>query len=97
MAARAIDKHRPLDFRGDADQRPARDFAFGDKGDRRNRADNENIGPRYMIGNVENSTVMHRRAVHVHTYAEQCAQHAIVIRSDEAPTGQSKLAKRPLE
>ena len=58
MAARAIDKHRALQLGGNSNQRPARDFALGDKSDRRDRADHQDVGPRYMIGT--NSTARSR-------------------------------------
>jgi len=91
MAARTSDEHGPLYFRCDADERLACHFTLGNKCDGRNRADDNNIGPRNVIGDVEDGTVVHRRAVHPYTYSKQCAQHPIVIRSDEASTGQSEL------
>src|SRR4029079_8749165 len=75
---------------------PACYFTLGDKGDRRKRADNENISPRDVIGDVEDGSVVQWRAVHAHAYAEQRTQYPIVVRSDKTPTGQPKLTKRPL-
>ena len=49
MTAPAVDENRALHFCGYPDQWPARDFALGDKGNRRNRADDDDIDPGHVV------------------------------------------------
>ena len=96
VAARAVDEHRALEPRGDADQRPARHFALGDEGYRRDRADHQDIGPGHVVGHEQHRAVAHRLADHADANAQQPAQHAVIADGDHAPAGQFELVEQPL-
>ena len=97
VAARAVDEHRALHARRDADQRPAGDLALGDKGDGRKRADHHDVGPGHMVRHIEHGAAAHRRADDAHADAQDRAQHAVIVGRDEAPAGQTELAEQPLQ
>jgi hypothetical protein len=96
VAARAVDKHRALEPRGNTDQRPARHFALGDEGDRRDRTDHQNIGPGNVVGHEQHRAIVHRLADDVDANAQQPAEHAVVADGDRAPAGQFELVEQPL-
>ena len=97
VPAHSVNEYRSLHLGRDANQWPSGNVVFGDEGDRYDRTNNKNIRPRHMIGNVEDSVVMRRRAIDAYIYAQKRAQHPVVVRRNETPTGQPEFAKQPLD
>src|SRR5215831_8318831 len=96
IAARAINKHRPLHFGCNTDQGPARDFALRNKGDWHNRTDYENVCPGYMVRHEQHGAAAYRSANDTHMDPQERAEHAIVVRRYETPTGQIEFVEQPL-
>src|SRR5664279_3337150 len=73
VTARAVDEYRTLQSGSDTDHRPVGDFTLGDEGDRRDRADHQDIGPGHVIGYEQHRAAAYRLAHHVDAKAQDGA------------------------
>jgi hypothetical protein len=96
MPARALDEHGVLQPGGGTDQWPVGDLALGDKGDRRQRADHQYVGPGHVIGHEQHGAIAHRRADDMHADAQQRAEIAVMRGGQHAPARQAQFAEQPL-